>query len=77
MRDATPATIAGFRRYRVASVMCGRALMSASQVRAARVGVLAVVVIVVVVWSTLRGAPHTLPGAALGWAPLFYVERDH
>jgi hypothetical protein len=49
--------------------------MSAGQARAARIGVLAVVVVVVVAWSTLRGAPHTLPGAALGWAPLFYVER--
>lgn len=37
--------------------------------------VLAIVVVAVVAWSALRGAPPTLPGAALGWAPLFYVER--
>ena len=26
-------------------------------------------------WSASRGAPSNLPGAALSWQPLFYVER--
>jgi hypothetical protein len=40
-----------------------------------RVVTLTVVVGVVIFWSAGRGAPKNLPGAALGWAPLFYVER--
>jgi hypothetical protein len=43
--------------------------------RALRVVVLLVVVGAVVTWSALHGAPGKLPGAALGWRPLFYVER--
>jgi hypothetical protein len=50
----------------------GKKRMSGWQARA---GILAVVVLAAIVWSTLRGAPPTLPGTALGWAPLFYVER--
>jgi hypothetical protein len=37
--------------------------------------VLGVVIAGAFVWSTRSGAPPRLPGAALGWAPLFYVER--
>lgn len=40
-----------------------------------RVVTLTLVVGLVIAWSALRGAPSNLPGAALGWAPLFYVER--
>jgi hypothetical protein len=43
--------------------------------RKTRVAVLTIVVVAVIVWSAARGAPKVLPGAALGWAPLFYVER--
>lgn len=34
-----------------------------------------VVVGLCVLWSGMGHVPHTLPGAALGWRPLFYVER--
>ena len=46
--------------------------MGAREIRSA---LLAAVVLGVIVCSALRGAPRTLPGSALGWAPLFYVER--
>lgn len=42
---------------------------------ATRVLVLLVVTGVVVYWSVHRGAPKKLPGAALSWPVLFYVER--
>ena len=49
--------------------------MSRGQVRACRIAVLGVVVVAATIWSACRGAPSKLPGAALGWAPLFFIER--
>jgi len=46
-----------------------------ADVRVFRLFVLLATVAAVVIWSWRQGAPQHLPGAALGWTVLFYVER--
>jgi len=45
------------------------------QTRIVRLVVLVVVSAAVTYWSVEEGRPKALPGAALGWPALFYVER--